>query len=712
MIMKEDEPRRMRFHFGLAPRLIILVVLATFIVGAAVGALVLIKSRDALRGHIFDSTLETADLAVQFAAQYVDSAQTAARELVTRPAIIHAVMTGSFDQVGPRLVGFLQRNRCFDSVSILDPRGIIRVSGVVQSLNIGTSSADREWFQQVKATGKPYLGIPVLSRATGRPVVPFGVPIFDDREKLCGILVAGISLAALTDTIVKTQVGPEARASLQDFRQGGIILAHVDPKRILTPVSGQNEAVRRLLAGERGTLEIINSTGERGLTAFAPVPGAPWGILITQPSKSAFAALDALTKQVLLLGFLALLMMALTGGWLARRIIHPILTLRDASNALAAGDLTRRVKFSRRDEIGELAQVFDRMADALQAEQTVLRRRAENFFNLSLEMLCVAGFDGWFKTLNPAWEQTLGFSTAELLSRPFIEFVHPDDRQAMIEAAAKMAAGQEVVAFENRCLCQDGSHRWLTWNAVSALDEQMIYAVAHDVTDRKSAEEALLESETRFRQLVVALPQLVWTCTPDGLCDFLSPQWIEHTGVPESQLLGFQWLDQVHPDDRNALMAEWNRVVVTGEPFVIEFRIRHHSGEYNMFYTRATPLRDANGRIVKWYGLNMDITERKLMEEKLKQYSDELRRSNADLEQFAYVASHDLQEPLRMVSSYTQLLAQHYEGRLDEKAKKVYGLHSGRCGPYAEAHQRPSGLLARRNARQAAGNNGYARPPG
>jgi len=498
--MKSDEPRRRRFRFGLAPKLILLVVLATLIVGAVVGALVLIKSRDTLREQIFTRNLETADLAAQFAAHYADMAQAVARELAARPLIIRAVANGSFAQAGPELVRFLQLNPLFDGVSILDKRGIIRVTGVANPRLIGTSSADRDWFLQATATGKPYLGAPVLSRATGRPNVPYGVPIFDERGDLRGVLVTGISLAALSKAIVETQVGPDARAALHDFRHGGIILAHADPKRILTPFSGRNEAARRLLTGERGTLETINSAGERVLNAFSPVHQVPWGILITQPHKSAFAALDALTRQALLLGGLAILITAFMGGWVALLLSRPILALRDAANALAAGDLSRRVKFSRSDEIGELAQVFDRMADALQVEQTTLRRRAENFFNLSPDLLCVAGFDGYFKTLNPMWEQTLGFTAAELQGRLFIEFVHPDDRRPTREAAARLTSGQDAVAFENRYLCKDGSHRWLTWNTFSVVDEQMIYAVAHDVTERKQAEEILRQTEENFRR--------------------------------------------------------------------------------------------------------------------------------------------------------------------------------------------------------------------
>ena len=136
--------------------------------------------------------------------------------------------------------------------------------------------------------------------------------------------------------------------------------------------------------------------------------------------------------------------------------------------------------------------------------------------------------------------------------------------------------------------------------------------------EKYEMEAALRESESRFRQISESLPQLVWTCRLDGPCDYLSPQWVGFTGIPEAQQLGFGWLDQIHPDDRSALLTAWNKAVETGKPFRAEFRIRHHSGEYHWFDTRASALRDESGRIVKWFGLNMNITERKRMEETLK----------------------------------------------------------------------------------------------
>ena len=101
------------------------------------------------------------------------------------------------------------------------------------------------------------------------------------------------------------------------------------------------------------------------------------------------------------------------------------------------------------------------MADSNDAAAKAAREVEDRFFEVSIDMLCVLGFNGYFRRVNPAWERTLGFTRAELTSRPFIEFVHPDDRERTLKQNAQVRAGGQALAFENRYLCRDGSYRWL-----------------------------------------------------------------------------------------------------------------------------------------------------------------------------------------------------------------------------------------------------------
>lgn len=129
----------------------------------------------------------------------------------------------------------------------------------------------------------------------------------------------------------------------------------------------------------------------------------------------------------------------------------------------------------------------------------------ERFFEIAIDLLCVLGFDGYFKRLNPAWEGTLGFSRQELMARPFIEFVHPDDRERTLRQNRRVRDGGQALAFENRYLCADGTFRWLLWNAAPDPGVKTIYSVARDVTDRKRAEE---ERESLVVELRAALAEV------------------------------------------------------------------------------------------------------------------------------------------------------------------------------------------------------------
>lgn len=127
------------------------------------------------------------------------------------------------------------------------------------------------------------------------------------------------------------------------------------------------------------------------------------------------------------------------------------------------------------------------------------------FFDLSIDMLCVLHFNGYFMRLNAAWESTLGFTRDELMSKRFIEFVHPDDRERTLNQNRDVRGGGQARLFENRYLCKDGSHRWLLWNSTRDDGRQVIYGVARDITERKHAEQ---ERERLVSELTAALGEV------------------------------------------------------------------------------------------------------------------------------------------------------------------------------------------------------------
>jgi PAS domain S-box-containing protein len=244
----------------------------------------------------------------------------------------------------------------------------------------------------------------------------------------------------------------------------------------------------------------------------------------------------------------------------------------------------------------------------------------DRFFDLSMDLLCIAGTDGCFKRLNPAWERALGFSREELCSKPFIEFIHPDDRSRTQDVMEKLSRGEPAINFENRYRCRDGSYRWLTWNTPAPeQDPPMFYAAARDITERKRIEEELRESEERYRLLTDA--------TFDGIAIHDQGIMIEASsglermfGYGPGELIGKHVLDLVADESREMVIANMRQ----GAQGPYESVGRRKDG--SIFYGEVVvkPYR-YKGRDVRLVA-GRDITERKQMEQALWQANDELEQ--------------------------------------------------------------------------------------
>jgi PAS domain S-box-containing protein len=182
-------------------------------------------------------------------------------------------------------------------------------------------------------------------------------------------------------------------------------------------------------------------------------------------------------------------------------------------------------------------------------------------------------------------------------------------------------------------------------------------------------EEALREAEKareRFRFMAESMPQKIFTATPTGDVDYFNRQWMEFTGLSFEQIRDWGWTQFIHPDDLQENLLVWRSAIATGEPFTFEHRFRRADGAYRWHLSRVHAMRDPQGNVSMWIGSNTEIHEQKQKEE-------ELRRANYDLQQFAYSASHDLQEPVRNVAVYSELVAKRYHDLLDADGQQFLG---------------------------------------
>jgi len=274
--------------------------------------------------------------------------------------------------------------------------------------------------------------------------------------------------------------------------------------------------------------------------------------------------------------------------------------------------------------------------------------------------------NGIITSWNKSAERLFGYTAQEAIGQPITLIIPPERLHEEPEILSRLRSGQRVDHLETVRRRKDGAllDIALTISPIKDAQGKVIGAskIARDISERKKAQAALVASEARFRQLADAMPQMVWTSRADGYIDYYNERWYDFTGFDRENFGDVSFEPVLHPDDVQSWHDTWYASVRTGEPYRIEYRFwDRKENRWRWFMSRALPVRDGSGEITKWFGSCTDIDDQKRVE-------DELRRANQDLEQFAYSASHDLQEPLRSIKIYGELLSKRYGHKLDGQA--------------------------------------------
>ena len=305
-----------------------------------------------------------------------------------------------------------------------------------------------------------------------------------------------------------------------------------------------------------------------------------------------------------------------------------------------------------RDEEGRqfLAAVITRDISARHRAEEELRR-SEEWRRIALDVAELGSWDYDLVSGNVNWDERFGelygiaaeqLPYAEVLSR----LVHPEDR-ACLDAAVQASLdprGDGAISIEHR-VTPGGAVRWVSVKGRVLFEGEgearravRFVGTSADISERKRGERRLRNSEERFRQLADAMPQLVWTATPDGTVDYYNVRYKELSGIEPVAENAWRWAPVLHPEDEAATVEAWSRAVATGRPYEIAHRVRRADGSFRWHLSRGVPVRDAEGRVVKWFGTATDIDAQKRAEQALRESEERFRTLADNMDQLAWMA--------------------------------------------------------------------------
>ena len=334
--------------------------------------------------------------------------------------------------------------------------------------------------------------------------------------------------------------------------------------------------------------------------------------------------------------------------------------------------------------------------DSLRETKSALAASEENLrliINSLPVLVWSARPDGSADFVNQNWLDYAGLPAAEILEWGFLDLYHPDDIPEMVEIWKRDLEHSDHTRLKGRIRGADGTYRWFYFAGRKLIDANGVvrwFGVNIDIENLQCAEDALRKSEAALREsehklslIINTIPAMAWSCTPDGRLEYWNQNLIDFVGLPFEEIVGFGFYRMFHPDDVERMRESWEDVVTTKKPKPVDARIRRFDGQYRWFNLRQSPLLDTHGNVVRWYGIVVDIEDRKRAEDSLRQSQSQLAHVTrvTTIGELAVSIAHEINQPLMaIVTNAGTCLRWLQEGHTDlEQARLAAGriVHDG-----------------------------------
>jgi len=540
---------------------------------------------------------------------------------------------------------------------------------------------------QTLKTGVPVRNVEVIAeRPSGErvPLMPFPTPLRDPAGNLVGAVNMLVDLSALKNAERDSSRRADEQAALYRFTdrlyraesETDVYDAALDA--ILSALRCSRASI--LLFDDAGVMQFVAARGLSQEYRGAVTGHSPWKRGEPQPhpihiEDVAAAELPGELKATVLaegIGALAFIPLVADGG-----VIGKFMAYHDAPHVFSEEELELGLTIAR--HLGFAVERERARAFRQQAEMDLRRskERLDLLFDRAGIGMVLMGGDCVIARSNAAFSKITGRAPEKLIGQSCLDFTHPDDLEANRHAAAAMAEGAGPISFEKRYLRPDESEIWVRIT-LSKVSDNQILAVVEDISERRASEERQRKSDAEFRTLADNMHQMAWMTTATGERYWYNQRWLDYTGKSLDEVKGWGWKCVHHPDYYERVLASYKRAMETGQPWEETFPLRGKDGQYRWFLTRALPIRDERGKVVRWFGTNTDITERLQAEEQRTLLINEL--------------NHRVKNTLATVQSLAMQTL-----REGEQSKDALTLFSSRLAALSRAHD----ILTQENWRGA-----------